>query len=95
MTAFDEIRTEWTFSSMKKNTFSLIVFILLGLLAGSIVSQLLEPVQGISFLTKSAQIIWQPKADLQILKYDLYFQVKLNLISIIGLVCAIWIYRKL
>ncbi|WP_438444329.1 DUF4321 domain-containing protein [Gorillibacterium sp. sgz5001074] len=80
---------------MKKNTFTLIVFILLGLLAGSIVSQLLSSVEEVSFLTKSTAIEWHPKADLQILKYDLYFQVKLNLISLIGLVCAIWIYRKL
>lgn len=80
---------------MKKNTFTLIVFILLGLLAGSIISQLLQSVEEIAFLTKSTSIDWHPKADLQILKYDLYFQVKLNLISLIGLVGAIWIYRKL
>jgi hypothetical protein len=38
---------------------------------------------------------WHPKADLKILKYDLYFQVKLNLISIIGAIGAIWIYRRM
>ena len=80
---------------MKKNTLTFILFLLLGLLAGSIIAQLLEPVKALSFLTKSAQLIWQPKADLQILKYDLYFQVKLNLIGILGLIFAIWIYRKL
>jgi hypothetical protein len=89
--------TGWSerYTAMKKNTLTLILFILLGLLAGSIISQLLEPVEGISFLTKSSDISWHPKADLQILKYDLYFQVKLNLISLIGLICAIWIYRKM
>jgi len=82
-------------SHMKKNTLTLILFIIIGLLAGSIVSQLLEPVPSLGFLTKSADVSWHPKADLQILKYDLYFQVKLNLISILGLVCALWIYRKM
>jgi hypothetical protein len=80
---------------MKKNTLTLILFIVLGLLAGSIISQLLDPVKELAFLTRSADISWHPKADLQILKYDLYFQVKLNLISLLGLICAIWIYRKL
>lgn len=80
---------------MKKNTWTLILFILLGLLAGSLLSQALEPVHGAAFLTKSSEISWHPKADLQILKYDLYFQVKLNLISLLGLAGAIWIYRKL
>lgn len=80
---------------MKKNTLTLILFIILGLLAGSIISQLLSSVEEVAFLTKSTDIEWQPKADLQILKYDLYFQVKLNLISLLGLIGAIWIYRKL
>ncbi|GIP31360.1 DUF4321 domain-containing protein [Paenibacillus sp. J2TS4] len=80
---------------MKKNTLTLILFLLIGLIAGAIITQLLAPVQALSFLTKSADIVWQPKADLQIIKYDLYFQIKLNLVSILGIVLAIWIYRKL
>jgi len=80
---------------MKKNTLTLIIFLIIGLLAGSIVGELLAPVKMLSFLTNSAQIIWEPSADLNIVKYDLYFQVKLNLISLIGMVAAIWAYRKL
>jgi hypothetical protein len=80
---------------MKKTNLTLIIFIVLGLLAGSIIAQLLTPVQALSFLTKSAQMEWHPKADLQILKYDLYFQVKLNLISIFCAIAAIWIYRRM
>jgi hypothetical protein len=80
---------------MKKTNLTLIVFLILGLLAGTIIAQLLTPVQALSFLTKSTEISWWPKADLQIVKYDLHFQVKLNLISIFGLIAAIWIYRKL
>lgn len=80
---------------MKKNTLTLIVILLVGLLAGSILSQLLEPVHSVSFLTKSAEINWHPKADLQLVKYDVFIQIKVNLISIAGLAAAIWIYRKL
>jgi hypothetical protein len=80
---------------MKKNTLTLILFILIGLLAASIISRLLEPVDGLAFLLKTSDISWQPRADLQFLKYDFSFQVKLNLISLLGIVGAVWIYRKL
>jgi hypothetical protein len=80
---------------MKKNNLTLVIFLIIGLIAGTIVGHLLEPVKEISFLTKSTDISWQPKADLQVLKYDLRFQVKLNLVSILGLIGAFWIYRKL
>jgi hypothetical protein len=80
---------------MKKNNLTLVVFLIVGLLAGIIAGELLAPVQGLSFLTKSAEISWQPKADLQVIKYDLNLQVKLNLCSILGLAGAFLIYRKL
>ena len=80
---------------MKKNTWTLIIFLLLGLLTGSLVAELLSPVPALQFLTKSAQITWEPRADLNILKYDLSLQVKINLASILGLCLAFWIYRKL
>ncbi|MBD2860995.1 DUF4321 domain-containing protein [Paenibacillus oceani] len=80
---------------MKKNGFTLFLFLLLGLLAAAIVTQLLEPVSWLSFLTKSAPLRWEPKADLNVVQYDLFIQVKLNVISIIGIAAAIWIYRKL
>lgn len=80
---------------MKKTNLTLIIFIVLGLLAGTIIAELLTPVPSLAFLTKSAQMEWHPKADLKIFKYDLYLQVKLNLISVIGAIGAIWIYRRM
>ncbi|QGQ95389.1 DUF4321 domain-containing protein [Paenibacillus psychroresistens] len=80
---------------MKKTNLTLIIFIVLGLLAGTIIAELLTPVSSLAFLTKSAQMNWHPKADLQILKYDLDIQVKLNLISILCAIGAIWIYRRM
>lgn len=80
---------------MKKNNLTLIVILVAGLLAGSILSQLLADVPGLSLLAKSAEIRWEPSADLQVIRYDVKFAVTLNLASLIGLALAFWIYRKM
>jgi len=80
---------------LKKNTFTLLLFLVIGLLIGTILSELLAPVRALAFLTKSAEIMWHPKADFQVIRYDFYIMVKLNLISIFGLIAAFWFYRKL
>ena len=80
---------------MKKNAWILILFLLIGWVAGTIVSQLLSPVKALQFLTESVYLTWEPKADLDIIKYDFHLQVKLNLIGIIGLIGAFSVYRKL
>jgi hypothetical protein len=80
---------------MKKNNFTLIVCLVIGLITGIIVGHLLESVPAVQFLTKSVLISWEPKADLDVLKYDFHLLVKLNLCSIIGLVGAFFIYRRL
>jgi len=49
----------------------------------------------VPFLKTSEMITWSPAADLEVVKYDLEFQVKLNLASIGGLALAFWIYRKI
>ncbi len=80
---------------MKKNTLTLLLFLVIGLLLGSILGELLADVKGLQFLTKTSEIRWEPMADLQVIQYDLKFLVKLNLVSIIGLLAALWLYRKL
>jgi len=80
---------------VKKNTFTFILLLIIGLVAGSLVGQLLASLPALAFLTKSVKLTWEPKADLLVLIYDLHFELKLNLISILGLVAAFWIYRKL
>jgi hypothetical protein len=82
-------------TGMKKSTFTLIIFLIVGLITGIIIGQLLAPVPALAFLTKSVQISWEPKADLQVVKYEFHLLVKLNLCSIIGLVGAYLLYRKL
>lgn len=78
---------------MGKETLTLVFLLVSGLLCGSIVEEILGP--WVPFLTKSKTITWSPAADLEILKYDLNFQVKLNLASIGGLALAFWIHRRI
>ncbi|MGG1266179.1 DUF4321 domain-containing protein [Brevibacillus laterosporus] len=70
----------------------LLIVLLSGLLFGSLLGQILGP--WIPFLRESKMLTWSPAADLDILKYNLHFEVKLNLASIGGLVFAFWIYKK-
>lgn len=76
-----------------KNSIILAIVLIIGLIFGSILGKILG--QYIPFLGVSEQITWQPKGDLIFLKYDFYIVVKLNLSSIVGLVLAYWIYKKL
>ncbi|CAM5794387.1 MULTISPECIES: DUF4321 domain-containing protein [Brevibacillus] len=76
-----------------KETLTLVFLLISGLLCGSILGEVLGP--WVPFLTKSKEITWSPAADLEILKYDLNLQVKLNLASIGGLALAFWIYRRM
>ena len=56
---------------MKKNFWVLLLFIVIGLLAGALIARSLTTVPGLSFLTKSTPIVWSPAADLLVLSYSL------------------------
>ncbi|TDF97633.1 DUF4321 domain-containing protein [Paenibacillus piri] len=80
---------------MKKNTFTFILLLIIGLVAGTLVGQLLVQVPALAFLTRTVDLSWEPKADLLVFKFELHFWLKPNLLSLIGLAAAFWIYRKL
>lgn len=80
---------------MKKNSLTFIVVLIIGLVVGVILGELLSPVKALWFLTESVEIIWEPKADLQVFKYDVHLEVKLNLCAILGVVAAFFVYRRL
>jgi hypothetical protein len=80
---------------MKKNGWILLLFVWLGMVAGTLVSRWLQDVQGIKFLTRSMPVHWSPAADLVVFSYDLNFNASISLFSIIGAVLAIWLYRKM
>jgi H+/Cl- antiporter ClcA len=80
---------------MKKSFGLLLIFLLIGLLTGSLVAHLLLSVEWLSFLTKSMLISWHPQADLDFLKYDFVLQLRISLLSILGLIAAAWVYRRM
>lgn len=80
---------------MKKNGWVLFLFIVLGLVAGALVARWLEPVQGLSFLTKPIVTTWSPALDLYVLSFDFTLRLQLSLFSIVGAAIAIWLYRKM
>lgn len=80
---------------MKKNSWILLLFLVIGLLAGALVAHWLESVPGISFLTNTIQTSWSPAVDLYVLSFDLSVNLQISLCSIIGVVVALWLYRKI
>lgn len=80
---------------MIKNTLTLIVLLILGLVAGTLIGQWLSPFPALSFLTNSVELSWRPQADLLAIRYSLDLHIRLNLLSLLGLVAAFLIYRKL
>ena len=81
--------------AMRKSKWTLTLLILLGLLAGSLVSYWLDAVPGLSFLTNAITTNWSPSFDFHVIALDLSVQINISLLSIIGMVLAIWWYRKL
>jgi len=80
---------------LKKSKWLLLVLILLGLLAGSLIGYWLDAVPGLSFLTKAIETNWTPSFDLHVIAVDLSIRISISLLSIIGMIIAIWWYRKL
>jgi Domain of unknown function (DUF4321) len=80
---------------MKKNGWILLLFVVLGLLAGTLAARWLKEVPGLSFLTRPMSVSWSPAADLAVIRYDLKLQIDLTLMSIVGAGAAIWLYRKM
>lgn len=80
---------------MKKNGWILLLLILIGLLAGAMVSRWLEKVSGLDFLTHPYRVDWSPAADLLVIDYSIHIGLNISLLSIVGAAVAIWVYRKM
>lgn len=80
---------------MKKNGWILLIFIIIGLLAGALVARWLAPVSGISFLTNPIETTWSPAIDLYVISFNMTLQLQFSLFSLIGAIIAIWLYRKM
>lgn len=80
---------------MKKNGWVLLLFIVLGLFAGALIARWLQPIKGISFLTDPLKASFSPDIDLFVLSFNLDLSLQISLLSIVGALLAIWLYRKL
>ncbi|MBD2844620.1 DUF4321 domain-containing protein [Paenibacillus sp. IB182496] len=80
---------------MKKNAWVLLLLIVLGLVGGALVAMWLESVPGLSFLTRTADLSWSPAADLLVVGFELSIRIEISLLSIIGAIVAVWLYRKM
>lgn len=80
---------------MKKSKWTLLLLVVLGLLAGSLIGYWLEAVPGLSFLTNAIDTDWSPSVNLHVIAIDLSIHIQISLLSIIGMIIAIWWYRKL
>lgn len=81
--------------SVKKNGWILLLFVFLGMLAGALVANGLKNIKELDFLTRSFKVHWSPSADLLVLTYNINIALNVSLLSVAGIVLAIWIYRKL
>lgn len=80
---------------MKKNRWMLVLFVVIGLIVGALAARWLEQVAALKFLTDTAQLVWSPAADLVVFSFDLTVRIDISLLSIAGVVLAIWLYRRL
>ena len=80
-----------------KNTWILIIFICAGLVIGGLIGQLSAQVEWLNWLSFGQEFgLSQPLVlDLSVLKITFGLMVKINIASIIGMVLAIFIYKKI
>lgn len=79
-----------------KNIWILIVFILAGIVVGGLLGEVAGKVGGLWWLAYGQQFgLSEPLAvDLNVIKFSFSLMIKLNISSIIGMILAIFLYRK-
>jgi hypothetical protein len=80
---------------MKKNSWILLLYLIMGMLAGTLLAVWLKDVPGLTFLTRAIKVNWSPAADFSVISYSLKLNVNFSLLSVIGAIAAIWLYRKM
>jgi hypothetical protein len=80
---------------VKKNNLTLVIFLLVGLLAGTIVGDLLSSFEFLQTIFQNYNLSWNPSANLIFIDFNLAVTFHVNLLSFIGLACGFWMHRKL
>lgn len=78
-----------------KGPLLLTIFILLGLIGGSLVSQLLRP--SLPFLRNAVTLGFNPRALMlgDLFSFTLGFRLRMDVATMTGLILSIWIYRRM
>ncbi len=80
-----------------KSIWILIVFILAGIVIGGLIGDLASKSTGLWWLAYGQEFgLNQPlSVDLSIIKFSFSLMIKLNISSILGMILAVFIYRKI
>jgi len=79
----------------EKNSLVLLVFLLCGVVIGGLLGELANSVSWLNWLAYGKTFGFSPVTlDLGVLQLTLGLMVKINVASIIGVIIAIFIYRK-
>lgn len=80
-----------------KSMWILIVFILAGIVIGGLIGDLASKSTGLWWLAYGQEFgLNQPlSVDLSIIKFSFSLMIKLNISSILGMILAVFIYRKI
>jgi len=72
----------------------LLVLLVIGLLLGGIIGDILGKL-GVPYIFETKEISWNPAGDFLIIVWDIDLLIRINLASVLGLIAAFYIYRKL
>ena len=83
-------------ATREKNIWILLVFLLSGLVIGGLLGEIASRVNGLWWLAygKEFGLVSPLQLDLNILKITFGLTVKINIASIVGIMIAIFVYRK-
>lgn len=84
-------------ATREKSTIVLIIFVLCGIVIGGLLGELTAGISWLNWLSygKEFGISTPFTLDLGVLKLTLGLMIKINIASIVGIIIAIFIYRKI
>lgn len=77
---------------MKKSLWRTALFLLMGAILGTLAGQLLA--DQVSFLSRTVTTEWHPQADLSVLRFSLDVVVRVNWLTLVGVIVAWFVARK-
>ena len=83
-------------ATKEKNFWILLIFVLSGLVIGGLIGEIASKVNGLWWLAygKDFGLTAPLQLDLNILKISFGLSIRINIASIVGIIAAIFIYRK-